>query len=46
MEAQGQKFEAEDWWLEREDDEEGGKKARAREELSATMAVLGVRGEE
>ena len=45
MEAQGQKFEAEDWWVERKE-EEGGKKAKARDELSATMAILGVRGEE
>ena len=45
MEAQGQKFEAEDWWVERKD-EEKGKKAKAADKLSATMAILGVRGEE
>ena len=45
MEAQGQKFEAEDWWLEGKADE-GGKNVKARDELSTTMAILGVRGEE
>ena len=44
MEAQGENFEAEDWWLERGDGKEGGKKAKAREEVSALMARLGVRG--
>ena len=46
MEAQGQSFEAEDWWVELKDEKEGGKKAKARDEMTATMASLGVRGEE
>ena len=48
MRAQGQKFEAEDWRLEGGAGEER-KKTRMREqmeELTATMAVLGVKGEE
>ena len=48
MAAQGQKFEAEDWWLDGKDGEEGKKtKARAHmEELAVTMEMLGVKGEE
>ena len=48
MAAQGQKFEAEDWWLEGEAGEEG-KTTSARErmeELTAMMGILGVRGQE
>ena len=48
MEAQGEKFEAEDWWVERKSEEEEGKKGKAkgRDDLNATMASLGVKGEE
>ena len=49
MAAQGQKFEAEDWWLEEKRGEEGkGKMTKARtviEETAATMEGLGVEGE-
>lgn len=44
--AQGQNFEAEDWWLEVGDE---GKKMKTREqmdELSSMMAILGIRRQE
>ena len=49
MRAQGQKFEAEDWWLERGAGGEEKKRMRIREqmgELTTTMAILGIKGEE
>ena len=48
MVAQGQKFEAEDWWLDGKDGKYS-KKSKAKapvEELDATMEMLGVKGEE
>ena len=48
MAAQGQKFEAEDWWLDGKDSK-NSKKSKAKaplEELDATMEMLGVKGEE
>ena len=48
MVVQGQRFEAEDWWLDGKDQEEGKKsKARAQmEDVAATMEMLGAKGEE
>ena len=49
MVAQGQEFEAEDWWLDGKDGGEEGKKSMARaqmEDVAATMEMLGARGEE
>ncbi|KAM0794064.1 hypothetical protein BDR22DRAFT_895538 [Usnea florida] len=48
MVAQGQKFEAEDWWLDGEDGNDLKKmKTKAQMgELSATMEMLGAKGEE
>ena len=49
MRAQGQKFEAEDWWLEGGAGGEEKKRMRIREqmgELTSTMAILGIKGEE
>ena len=48
MIAQGQNFEAEDWWLDGKGGEEGKKsKTRAQmEDTAATMEMLGARGEE
>lgn len=49
MRAQGQKFEAEDWWLEGGVGGEEKRRMRIREqmgELTSTMAILGIKGEE
>ena len=48
MVAQDQRFEAEDWWLERGAGEEGKKTTvwGQMEEVTTMMAMLGVKGEE
>ena len=46
IKAQGQKFEAKNWWLEKEDDDKG-KKTRAKaaiEQMASTLTILGVKG--
>ena len=46
MKAQGQKFEAQDWWPdEKRDDKEKRTKVKASmEEIASTLTILGVKG--